>query len=190
MGVVVAEFESFKEQFRDEREIQDTITQKKQTRRVLGNVGKGTDAMWNWKYTMRPCTTASCKKLYTPYSNHLYAFYRTPLLSTNFLPLQTLCPGCAKTEVEGFENKIKEEWGSRCEWETLEWNVWFKNAMHERMMELEYWIKAQERVVRQNSSVRWMGRLEGEMECMEKAGEVAREGRKSVIRRWFSSTEA
>jgi hypothetical protein len=190
MGIVAAEFEAFKGTFRDERQIQDAKSRKRQRLRVLGSGGKGSDAVWNWRYTMRPCTTASCKTFYTPYANHLYDFYRTPLPNTNFLPLQTLCPGCAKTEVEGYENKVKEKWGSRCGWDTREWNEWFTNAINDRMMELEYWMKAQERVVSQMGPALWVGRLEDEVECMEKAGEVGKEGRKGVFRRWFSSMNA
>ena len=146
MGVVAGEFEAFKEGFRDERRIQDAKLQREQRRRVLGAgaAGKGgVKEVWDWKYTLRPCTTASCKTFYTPYSNHLYAFYRIPLPSTNFLPQQTLCPGCSKTEVAGFEYKVKEKWGSRCGWNELEWNEWFNNVINDRKMEQEYWVKAQ-----------------------------------------------
>jgi hypothetical protein len=193
MGVVAGEFESFKEGFRDERRIQDAKLQREQRRRVLGAEKGGAKEVWEWKYTLRPCTTASCKTFYTPYSNHLYAFYRTPLPSTNFAPQQTLCPGCAKTEVAGFEYKVKEKWGSRCGWNEQEWNEWFKNAVNDRKMEQEYWVKAQERVVRESGPARWVTRLEDEVECMEKAGEVAREkreGGRGLFRRLFSSVNA
>jgi hypothetical protein len=193
MGVVAAEFEFFKEGFRDERPVQDAKLQREQRQRVLGTGGARNgkhDGAWDWRYTMRPCTTASCKTFYTTYANHLYTFYRTPLSSSSCLPQQTLCPGCAKTELESFEHKIKEKWGSRCGWEERKWNEWFSNAVNDREMELEYWIKAQERVVRENGLASWVGRVEDEVKEVEEVAREKREGRRGMFRRWFGSMAA
>jgi hypothetical protein len=193
MGVVAAEFEFFKEGFRDERRVQVVKLQREQRRRVLGTGGASNgevDGVWNWRYTPRPCTTASCKTFYTTYSNHLYAFYRTPLPTSSFLPQQTLCPGCVKTELESFEHRIKEKWGSRCGWEEREWNEWFSNAINDRKMEQEYWIKAQERVVREKGPVRWVGRVEDEVTEVEEAVREKRVGQRGVFKRWFGSMAA
>jgi hypothetical protein len=189
MPVVAAEFEFFKEGFREKRRITDAKMQKEQSRRVLGTRVKGEEkGVWDWKYTPRPCTTAACKIFYTPYANHLYLFYSTPLPSSSFLPQQTLCPGCAKTELESFEHKIKEKWGSRCGWDEREWNEWFANAVHDRKMEQEYWIKAQERIVRENGPARWVGRVKDEVERVQEVVREKKEGRRGVFRRVFGSS--
>jgi hypothetical protein len=191
MGVVAAEFECFKEAFRDERRIRDANVQQEQRRTIFGSVKDGEEGcVWDWRYTPRPCTTASCKTFYTTYANHLYAFYRTPLPSSSLLPQQTLCPGCAKTELESFEYKIKEKWGSRCGWEEREWNEWYSNAVNDRKMEQEYWLKAQERVVRENGPARWVGRVEDEVNEVEEVVREKREGRRGVFRRWLGSMAA
>jgi hypothetical protein len=185
MGVIATEFEFFKQDFRGERRVTDAKMQKEQRRRVLGTPEKGREGVWDWKYTARPCTTASCKTFYSLYANHLYAFYRTPLPSSSFLPQQTLCPGCAKTELESFEHKIKEKWGSRCGWDEREWSEWFANAVNDRKMEQKYWSKVQERVVREKGPARWVSRVEDEVENVEEVGKERREGRRGAFKRWF-----
>jgi hypothetical protein len=198
LGIIAAEFEAFKETFRDDRRVEDSRLQQEQKGRILGapkhtsqtNNGKGRlqqEGKWDWRYTMRPCTTSHCKNFYTPFSNHLYAFYHTPCLQSSSLPLQTLCPSCSKSEFEAFENKVKEKKSNRCGWNEQEWNEWFGNVVRDREMEQEYWLKAQESVVSKNEPTQLAGRLEDEAGTKEEVVEAKQAAKKSKIRRWFGS---
>ncbi|RYN29540.1 hypothetical protein AA0119_g9872 [Alternaria tenuissima] len=200
LGVIAAEFEILKEGFRRERRHKDAALVQEQKQRVLGvrpislnqksNGTKGKpgaqEDAWDWRYTLRPCTSSHCKAYYTPYSNH-YTYYRTPI--SGFLPQETLCSACAKTELEGFVEKIKEKWGSRCGWDHKEWHDWYANACNDRTMEQEYWIKAQEKCVRERGPPKWVGRLRDSAVVEEDAIELKRE-RKSLMRKWFGSMSA
>ncbi|CAN9320190.1 unnamed protein product [Alternaria alternata] len=200
LGVIAAEFEILKEGFRRERRHKDAALVQEQKQRVLGvrpislnqksNGTKGKpgaqEDAWDWRYTLRPCTSSHCKAYYTPYSNH-YTYYRTPI--SGFLPQETLCSACAKTELEGFVEKIKEKWGSRCGWDHKEWHDWYANACNDRTMEQEYWIKAQEKCIRERGPPKWVGRLRDSAVVEEDAIELKRE-RKSLMRKWFGSMSA
>jgi len=196
LNAVATEFEDVKVDFRDSRKIKDARLVRIQKRRVLGApvllAEKSNDAReeaWDWRYTPRPCTTSSCNEYYTPYSNHLYAFYRTPLAQTSFFPQQIFCPTCAQAEVEGFEQKVKEKWGSRCGWNEQEWQEWYGNAMNDRNMELEFWLKAQERVVKGKGPARWVSRLEDDYGVAVNAVDENR-SKKGIFSRMFASMMA
>jgi hypothetical protein len=64
------------------------------------------------------------------------------------------------------------------------------NAVNDRKMEQEYWLKAQERVVRENGPARWVGRVEDEVNEVEEVVREKREGRRGVFRRWLGSMAA
>ncbi|KAF1940159.1 hypothetical protein EJ02DRAFT_504277 [Clathrospora elynae] len=191
LGVIAAEFDAFLENFREDRRLENVNLQRRQKERVLGSpqpasqtkTGKAvqphTDE-WKWQYTPRPCTSSTCKTFYSPYANHLYDFYRTPL-SSSFTPMRTLCPSCAKTDVEIFEEKVREKRAGRCGWDEQEWDEWYDNAVKDREMELEFWERAQERVVREKGPARWAG---GEGQGDECEG---KKGRRSVFKRLFAS---
>ncbi|RAR14796.1 hypothetical protein DDE83_001828 [Stemphylium lycopersici] len=189
LGVIAAEFEALKQDVRSERQSLDAKLSRQQKRRVLGasaalseksNDNFRTEA-WDWRYTQRPCINANCTAHYTPYSNHLYTFYRTPQTGTSFFPQQTFCPRCAKSEVEELESRVKEKWASRCGWDKKEWQEWFGNVIKDRTMEQEYWIKAQERVVREKGPAKWVSRLEDDLALEDKGM------KKNVFKRWFAS---
>jgi hypothetical protein len=197
LGVIAAEFEILKEGLRRERRRKDAALVQEQKQIVLGvppiplnqknHDAKGKlrvqEAAWDWRYTLRPCTSSHCKAYYTPYSNH-YTYYRTPI--SGFLPQETLCSACAKTELEGFVDKIKEKWESRCEWDHREWHDWYTNACNDRTMEQEYWIEAQEKCVRDRGPPKWVGRLKETVVVEEDVVELKKE-RKSLMRKWFGS---
>jgi hypothetical protein len=191
------EFDVFLEQYRMDRQQEDTALQRTQKRRILGAKATPSDAtkpskgvaqedrVWDWRYTPRQCTTSGCKKApYSPFANHLFPFYSTPRPST-FKPLQTLCPACAKSEIETFEQNITQKWASRCGWNETEWNDWFMNVARDREMEVEFWEKAQERVVREKGPARWIDRLE-EVEPKVQTP-VGNKGKQSIFRKLFSS---
>ncbi|KAJ4365200.1 hypothetical protein N0V83_008818 [Neocucurbitaria cava] len=147
------------------------------------------DSDWDWRYTPRWCTHSSCpsSSSYSPYANHLYAFYHTRRPST-FLPLQNLCSTCSKSEVETCERCISEKWSGRCGWDEGEWNAWFGNVVRNRDVESEFWVNAQERLIRERGPVRWVekgGEVEG------KEGQVLeKKGKWGILSRLFSSMAA
>ena len=161
LGAVAEDFEMFLQLYRETRAKEDTQLQQSQKRIVLGtakpssNPSKSTDAAkhdaeWNWRYTPRPCTKQGCTQpYYSPYATHLFSFYTSRRAATGLVPLATLCPQCSQAEVEGFERAIDEKWSSRCGWNAVEWEQWHSNAKKDRDMEMEFWEKAQERVVRE-----------------------------------------
>jgi hypothetical protein len=201
LGTVAAEFEELKDEFRDQRRLHDAKLVRLQKRRVLGAPAqdkKGActkqqqqqQEAWDWRYTQRPCINATCKTHYTPYSNHLYAFYRTAHPGTSFYPQQTFCPRCAKQNIDDFALDVKQKWGSRCGWDRREWLEWLSNKVKDRAMEQDYWVKAQERVVREKGPASWVGGLEDEvkveMERLEQK-KFDKSMRKSVFKRWAAS---
>ncbi|KAL7776570.1 hypothetical protein CFE70_006986 [Pyrenophora teres f. teres 0-1] len=195
LNAVATEFEDVKAEFRGSRKVKDARLVRTQKRRVLGApvllAEKGNDARedaWDWRHTTRPCTTSSCNEHYTPYSNHLYAFYRTPLAQTSLFPQQIFCPTCAQAEVEGFEQKVKEKWGSRCGWDEREWAAWYDNVSSDRNMELEFWLKAQEKVVKEKGPARWVSRLEDDYgAAVDAVADENNRSRKGIFSRLFAS---
>jgi hypothetical protein len=168
LGQIATDFDDFLDSFKQIRQTQDTQILGRQKRIVLGAPNpiasvstKATkiqpaDTEWNWIYTPRNCTRSSCPSSpYSPFSNHLFAFYHTPRASI-FTPLSTLCPSCAKTEVEAFERMVGEQWSSRCGWDEGEWVGWLGKVVTERREGGEFWERAQERVVRERGVGRWV----------------------------------
>lgn len=81
-----------------------------------------------------------------------------------------------------------EKWGSRCGWDEYEWHVWYANARNDRDMELEYWLKAQERVVKEKGPARWVSRLEDDYGVsVDTAVADDSRSRKSIFSRLFAS---
>jgi hypothetical protein len=199
LGIIAAEFEILKEGIRRDRQSKDAALVREHKQRVLGvspvplnqknKDTKGKSRIqgdsWDWRYTLRPCTSSHCKAYYSPYSNH-YTYYRTPISGTTFLPQENLCSACAKTEVESFVDKVKEKYGSRCGWDHQEWHEWYTNACNDRNMEQEYWLRAQERAVRERGPAKWVGRLE-EVEVPEEHVGELKKGKKRIMRKWFGS---
>ncbi|KAF2833631.1 hypothetical protein CC86DRAFT_278824 [Ophiobolus disseminans] len=197
LGQIANEFDSFLHAFRQDRRAEDADLLRRQRRIVLGAAHallagaqtqqKRNDASdWDWSYTPRHCTRSACSAApYSPFANHLHAFYHSPRSST-FAPLLTLCPPCAKNEVEAFERYVVEKWGSRCGWEDELWNEWFGNAVADRSAERDFWLGAQERVVRERGPARSVQREVRQKEEEESRGEEKiKEGKKGVWKRLF-----
>lgn len=202
LGQIGLEFETFMKHFRNARAAEDAQLQQDLKNRVVGmpataTVGRQAGGKpkvqfdeWDWRYTPRRCTSPNCKSApYSPYASHLYAFYNSPRPST-FTLLHTLCPRCAKKEIETFEHKVSEKWSSRSNgWKEQEWEEWFGNVMRDREMEGEFWEKTQEKAIKEKGVVRRVekvgqgkGEKTGEMEIKEK--------RKSMFRRLIVSMKA
>lgn len=195
LGLIATEFDIFLEHFREDRRLQGAQLQREQKQRVLGASSVSSSTLlnnkekapenrdWNWRYTPRPCTQSGCTAShYSPYANHLFSFYASPQAST-FKPLRTLCPTCAKAEVDAFQQSITDKWSSRCGWNEDEWGDWFDNMVKDRAMEQEFWEKAQERVVREKGPVRRVARVEDDVEVQT---DVGKKGRQSIFRKLFS----
>ena len=84
------------------------------------------------------------------------------------------------------ESRVKEKWASRCGWDKQEWQEWFGNVVKDRTMEQEYWIKAQERVVREKGPAKWVSRLEDDL-ALEREELEDKGTKKNVFKRWFAS---
>ena len=188
MGEVEREFDTFLVRFREERRVHDNGLRRRQSNIVVGShrtTVKETMTRqdeWDWRYTPRSCTQASCTSPpYSPFSNHDYEHYHpstVPSQST-FVPLLHLCPSCSRSEVAAFEHNILEKWGSKCEWDGREWDEWFNEIVGRRKVECEFWGRAQERVVREKRAAR--------ENSVQEDGERRKEGRekKGVWRRLF-----
>lgn len=197
LGQIDQEFDTFMERFREERQAEDAQLQQNQRDRLVSAVPTPTEQAtegkskvkfddWNWRYTPRRCTTSGCKSSpYSPYANHLYSFYTIPQPSKH-TPLSTLCPACAKAEVETFEQKVAEKWSSRSEWDNQEWSEWLDNVTRDREMEVEFGEKAQEKAVR--GKVGGPARREDSVAKVEdnQGSELVLKKRRSVFRRLFS----
>ncbi|KAH7389569.1 hypothetical protein DE146DRAFT_619701 [Phaeosphaeria sp. MPI-PUGE-AT-0046c] len=187
LGQIASEFDVFLDTFRQNRRVEDAELRQRQKRIILGNESsKDEDTEWKWNYTPRHCTRASCPSArYSPYANHLYAFYHSRRSST-LTALPTLCPPCARNEMEAFERMVTEKWMSRTGWDEREWNYWFGAVMQDRDMGREFWEKAQEREVKERQT----GQEEGVgKETMDKGEDGVVEKliakKKSVFKRLF-----
>lgn len=177
LGQISAEFEISLEEFRLQRKGEEKDLGEKLKRRVIGSPAGGrqpSDNSWRWEFTTRHCTRATCPSpRYSPFANHLYAFYhshtQTRSEPSSFAPLPTLCPECATNEVAAFERLITEKWGSRCGWHEREWDEWIEKVVGERFEERVFWEGAQEREVRE-----WIGRRGGKVvsEVVEDGGKL------------------
>jgi hypothetical protein len=155
LGQIAAEFEVFVQQCREERAMESEELEARQMKMVLGaaKIGdaKGKDdadafAAWDWRYTPRPCTKKGCAKLwYSPFDSRLFLFYHATRPS-GLRPLTTLCPSCAREDVESAEERIRERGVDAGK--GPEWVEWCKQVEGDRRMEEEFWMHAQERVVR------------------------------------------
>ncbi|KAF2642259.1 hypothetical protein P280DRAFT_547773 [Massarina eburnea CBS 473.64] len=157
LGMIAAEFEIWSEEVRDERTMISDELEKRQTARILGSPKTGKskknteDNEWDWRYFPRPCTRNTCgKRWYSPYDNRLYLFYHM-LRPSGLIPLLSLCPTCAKDDVEDSEGRMesrKLDGGA-----SVEWKQWCEQFKKDRMMEQEYWEQTQEKEVKGNSVV-------------------------------------
>ncbi|UPX16855.1 uncharacterized protein EKO05_0007238 [Ascochyta rabiei] len=207
LGVIAQDFEIFLQLYREARQIEDARLRKVQIKRVLGSPqtmmvkekSPQTDSGYDWRYTPRKCTKRGCKSSpYSPFSTQFYSFYNTPNTSTQLMPLTTLCPSCSKAEAEGFGAKLMEKWRSRCGWDGEEWDGWYQNAVHNRKKELEFWEKAQERVVRDRLVKTVVKDVAEEPERKGTSAEdsntpetaLKKENRKSLFKRMFGRTAA
>lgn len=192
LGQIASEFEAFLDTFRRNRRGEDVELLQRQGRIIVGgDTSKdNTDTEWKWKYTPRHCTRASCPSArYSPFANHLFAFYHTRRALT-FYPLPTLCPPCARNEVEAFERMVSEKWASRTGWDEAEWEMWFGTVMQDREMATEFWEKAQEREVMERRAGQVPGvekkkKKEKTEKRVEKDEENVVGKKKSVFRRLF-----
>lgn len=90
-----------------------------------------------------------------------------------------------------------EKWSSRCGWDGEEWDGWYQNAIHHRKAEMEFWEKAQERVVREkmakkatrDAAEKVEETQEGVQEPSAAVETPVKEKRKSVFRRMFRRSE-
>lgn len=151
LGLIAADFEVFVRQCREDRAWESDELEAQQRKRILRNTPTGTKGKeregegWDWTYTPRPCTKKGCStQWYSPFDNRLYLFYHTNRPS-GLRPLITLCPSCARADVEGTEEKIQQRKGDVGG--GPDWVQWCEQIKNDRVMEEEYWLKAQERVV-------------------------------------------
>lgn len=154
LGLIAAEFELWTQELEEERDAESQELEAQQRRKVLGAEAKGKkkkgkavyDADWDWRYAPRPCTRKGCgKDWYSPFDNRLYLFYHTSR-SSSLLPLSTLCPSCARADVEALEDRIEAK---RMDADELVWIDWVEQIRRDREMESVFWESAQERVVRE-----------------------------------------
>jgi hypothetical protein len=197
LGQIAAEFDIFLETYRQERKIQNEELQQRQKHVVLGPSSpcpathlkdKPIKTEWLWHLTPRHCTRSACSSQpYSPFSNHLFPYYHPQTPTSSFLPLPTLCPPCAKDEIDAFERMITEKWNSRCGWHGKEWDEWIGKVVVERFEGRCFWERAQEREVRE----RGVSHIERDLKedgksGIEKMGKVER--KKSVLKRFFGKS--
>jgi hypothetical protein len=158
---------------------------KKEEQSGVGEVAGEEGDVWDWRYSLRTCTTPSCPSgLYSPFSTHAFAFYNTPRAS-GFVPLATLCPGCAEKEVEAFEHRVTR--AGRCEQDETgrgsdkeEWDAWLDDAVREREVQRKCSEGVQEKSVREKRVVLVVGSEKGEKKKEKKIR------RDSVLKRMFN----
>lgn len=159
LGAIAAEFEMFLQQLREERVEESQRMKIWQRQRVLPSAsgtptaGKGREKSWeeewDWRFSPRPCTKKGCESpCYSPFDNRLYLFYTTPRPS-DLLPLSTLCPSCAKEDVESAEERIDSRMRDAGGVVGPEWEEWCEQVRRDREMEVEFWEGTQERMVRE-----------------------------------------
>ncbi|KAF9738778.1 hypothetical protein PMIN06_010509 [Paraphaeosphaeria minitans] len=169
LGAIAAEYEMFVGQVREERAEESKRMERWQRQRVLpcagptsakgqhgkeGGRGRVWDEEWDWRYSLRPCTRKGCGEVgYSPFENRLFLFY-TAARPSGFVPLSTLCPGCAKADVESAEERIEGRRGDVGGVVGPEFEEWYVQMGRDRQLEVEYWESAQERIVREEMG-RW-----------------------------------
>jgi hypothetical protein len=163
LGIVDAEFEVWLIQFRALREEENTDCEMALKRRVQGVCKRSKsakrsqkkdrekdteDEQWDWAYTPRRCTSSTCPApltYYSPYDQRFYLWYHTPRI-TGLSILQSLCPACARRDVDEAERKRSQAWQDM---HPQEWREWMEQLNRNRAMEQEFWEKAQESRVRE-----------------------------------------
>jgi hypothetical protein len=195
LGQIATEFDVFLETYRQERKAEDEELQQRQKHIVFGpsspspttqTKDKSTKTEWLWHFMPRHCTSASCPSgPYSPFSNHLFPFYHPQISTSSFSPLPTLCPPCAKNEIDAFERMITEKWNSRCGWHGKEWDEWIGKVVVERFEGRCFWERAQEREIRERGVKKYVERgiKEDGRAPVERVGKV--EKKKSVFKRLF-----
>lgn len=167
LGVIAAEFDIFVEQVREERAEESKRMRTWQKQRLLPAgvaSGKGKEKEeigtanekansweeeWDWQYSPRPCTRKGCEEgWYSPFDNQLFLFYTTARRS-GFIPLRTLCPGCAKRDAEAAEDRIEDRRRDVGGFVGPEFEEWIVQMGRDRELEVEYWENAQEKIVKE-----------------------------------------
>lgn len=164
IGVIAAEFEVFVQQVREERAQESERMSEWQKQRVLSmtaSKSKGKEKTWeeewDWRFSLRQCSKKGCEHpYYSPFDSRLYLFYTTPRPSGLF-PLSTLCPSCAKEDVNNAEDRIENRMRDVGGVLGPEWEEWYLQVGRDREMEVEYWESAQENLVRENLALAPMG---------------------------------
>ncbi|KAF2441672.1 hypothetical protein P171DRAFT_76378 [Karstenula rhodostoma CBS 690.94] len=181
LGTIAAEFEVFVQQVREERAEESKRMKTWQGQRILpsapsagvkGKEGKEKEKVWeeewDWRYSPRPCTRKGCEEgWYSPFDNRLYLFYTTARPS-GFFPLSTLCPSCAKYDVESAAERIEErrrDVGGVVGPEFEEWHI---QMGKDRDLEVEYWENAQKRIVREEMGRYHVGAVQPQKTVKEK----------------------
>jgi hypothetical protein len=172
LGTIDGEFEGWLAEFRVFREAEIKEFERALTRRVLGvrrpsKDSKKTeksddgDAEWDWQYTPRRCTNSGCTSdRYSPYDQRFYLWYHT-LRITGFSILKTLCPACARKDVDEAERERNQAWQNM---HPQEWRAWMEQLKRNRVKEQEFWEKAQESRVRERGPAFRGGEVEGKEE--------------------------
>jgi len=155
LGLIAAEFEIFVQREREGRAIESERMHGWQRQRLLNSSLPSKNKQnvwgedWDWRYSPRPCTKKGCgKQWYSPFDNKLYMFY-TCTRPSGLVPLSTMCPACARADVESTEERIgarRREIGATT---GPEWDEWLAQILKDREMEVEFWEQAQERVIQE-----------------------------------------
>ncbi|KAF1997527.1 hypothetical protein P154DRAFT_524731 [Amniculicola lignicola CBS 123094] len=163
MNMIAGEFDMFLKAYEEARGEEGVRLERKMRVRVLGEVSipsylgtadektviekarKQAEESWDWRYVARPCTKKGCQSnWYSIFDIHLYDFYQSEK-RFRLRPLATLCPTCAKRDLDMILRTIDAKY------EVLDdevWHAWVSHIRKNRDVELAYWEKAQERVVR------------------------------------------
>lgn len=180
LGDIAREFDLYVKILDSERQTESRELANRQQKRVTGlseaeqKGGKKKheqDEEFGWRYVLRPCTRKSCPFApYSVFSVDNFTFYSNPR-QTGLRPLTTLCPACARRDVEGVETLLQAK---REEMDDEDWVVWLEGVRKDRKVEEEFWEKAQERVVKESlgRKVGGIKEVEKNVEMKEQAGLV------------------
>jgi hypothetical protein len=177
LGTIDAEFEAWLGQFRQFREEEIAEFESALRRRVAGvrkpckeskksEKNEERDEDWDWRYTPRRCTYSGCTSdRYSPYDQRFYLWYHTQRI-TGLCILLTLCPACARRDVDRAEAERNQAWQDM---HPQEWRAWMEQLKRNRVKEQEFWEKAQESRVRERGPV---FRVDEKEEKEEKGGNL------------------
>ncbi|KAL1612439.1 hypothetical protein SLS60_000666 [Paraconiothyrium brasiliense] len=186
LGAIAAEFEVYLRQVREERAEESKRMKVWQKQRVLPSAlsgatkekkgGETWGEEWDWRFSPRPCTKKGCEgDWYSPFDNRLYLFYTTPRPS-GLVPLRTMCPSCAKDDVQTAEERIE---GRRRDVGGLagpEWGEWYVQVAKDRLMEIGFWENAQERIVREEMGKKPAAEVQPKKTVKEKSKRLTKLG--------------